>query len=168
MRHAAKPCNTSAFSKKPKLSLCFLECFSQMRKICVISACPYIFKKPTSTSVTPGQKATFYCDGVAETSQTITWYRGGHRIISSDKYIIEDHGKKLTVNNVKKDDLGEYKCVVSDRYGETSSTASLNPLNGKIYCFLLWESSKFQFKPVTVEKNSSTIRELLSATPLAE
>ncbi|XP_028407122.1 antigen WC1.1-like [Dendronephthya gigantea] len=96
-------------------------------------ACPYIFEKPKSTSVMPGQTVVFHCKAVADTSSTIEWHRNGHRIVSSDKYKIEDGGRKLTVNNVKKDDLGEYKCVVKDKYGETTATGSVNALNAEAF-----------------------------------
>ncbi|XP_028406851.1 uncharacterized protein LOC114529293 [Dendronephthya gigantea] len=93
-------------------------------------ACPYIFKKPKSTSATFGEKATFYCDGVAESSVTIVWYRNGNRIISGGgKYTIENDGRKLTVDNVNEDDLGGYICIVSDENNHASAKAFLSSLH---------------------------------------
>ena len=65
------------------------------------------------------------------------WYRSGHRLISSNKYKIEDDGTKLTINDVNRDDLGSYICIVSDKNNHASTSASLSSLNGKLSYFIL-------------------------------
>ena len=102
-----------------------------------LSACPFIFQPPRDTTATFGKSATFYCDGIAIDFQSIKWRKGNSIIVSSQKYSLANKNRKLVINNVNEDDIGEYKCTVRGVHGQTSATASLISVNGKYSCIYL-------------------------------
>ena len=104
---------------------------STRNKFCHLSACPYIFKKPSNTVANFGQSATFYCDGVAVSLLNFMWHKGDSIITQSKKYNLQNGKRKLVINDVSEEDIGEYKCVVTGVHGISSATARLSSVNGE-------------------------------------
>jgi hypothetical protein len=118
------------------LHACLIKLFASIQRgntFCNTLACPFIFKKPKNTQATFGQSATFNCDGVTLAARHITWFKGNHILTVGKKYKILDNNRKLVINNVNEDDIGEYRCKISDLHGDTSATAFLISVNGEYF-----------------------------------
>jgi hypothetical protein len=85
-----------------------------------------------------GESATFNCDGVAVNLRQIKWSKGNSYITNNAKHNLENGNRKLTINNVNKDDIGVYKCEVAGVHGTSSVTALLrSSSNGMwLFCFI--------------------------------
>nr|XP_051676343.1 hemicentin-1 isoform X2 [Oryctolagus cuniculus] len=60
------------------------------------------------------------CETNAAPPPTLTWYKDGHPLTSSDKVMILPGGRVLQIPRAKVDDAGRYTCVAVNEAGEAS------------------------------------------------
>uniref|UniRef100_H0WC62 Hemicentin-1 n=1 Tax=Cavia porcellus TaxID=10141 RepID=H0WC62_CAVPO len=63
---------------------------------------------------------SLYCETNAAPPPTLTWYKDGHPLTSSDKVMILPGGRMLQIPRAKVDDAGRYTCVAVNEAGEDS------------------------------------------------
>ncbi|XP_036128071.1 hemicentin-1 [Molossus molossus] len=63
---------------------------------------------------------SLYCETNAAPPPTLTWYKDGHPLTSSDRVLILPGGRVLQIPRAKVDDAGRYTCVAVNEAGEDS------------------------------------------------
>ncbi|XP_021098568.1 hemicentin-1 [Heterocephalus glaber] len=63
---------------------------------------------------------SLYCETNAAPPPTLTWYKDGHPLTSSDKVMILPGGRVLQIPRAKVEDAGRYTCVAVNEAGEDS------------------------------------------------
>ncbi|XP_011902754.1 PREDICTED: hemicentin-1 isoform X2 [Cercocebus atys] len=63
---------------------------------------------------------SLYCETNAAPPPTLTWYKDGHPLTSSDKVLILPGGRVLQIPRAKVEDAGRYTCVAVNEAGEDS------------------------------------------------
>lgn len=93
---------------------------------------PNITVTPKDTKALAGTTVTFPCMVLAKPAHTLQWNHNDILITNNTKYIISNDGT-LTVNNVELNDIGQYSCNVTNKYGSISVTALLDIQGNKQY-----------------------------------
>lgn len=93
---------------------------------------PPHFEEPLKPSVSAvrGDSAVLSVVVSAYPRAKYTWYFNGREIRSSQKYIITEDNRRitLTIRDVQPEDSGEYTVRADNEYGDTTCTATLNIL----------------------------------------
>ncbi|XP_067585037.1 hemicentin-1 isoform X1 [Pseudorca crassidens] len=63
---------------------------------------------------------SLYCETNAAPPPTLTWYKDGHPLTSSDRVLILPGGRVLQIPRAKVEDAGRYMCVAVNEAGEDS------------------------------------------------
>ncbi|XP_033098278.1 muscle M-line assembly protein unc-89-like isoform X9 [Anneissia japonica] len=87
-----------------------------------------IVEKPENLSVNVGDYAKFICTFSGMPTPTADWYFKGH-VLENTKRIHADNGlwvSSVTITNVKGEDSGKYRCVISNAISTKSCTANLH------------------------------------------
>ncbi|XP_004688211.1 PREDICTED: hemicentin-1 [Condylura cristata] len=63
---------------------------------------------------------SLYCETNAAPPPTLTWYKDGHPLTSSDRVLILPGGRVLQIPRAKVEDAGRYTCVAVNEAGEDS------------------------------------------------
>ncbi|XP_007935886.1 hemicentin-1 [Orycteropus afer afer] len=63
---------------------------------------------------------SLYCETNASPPPTLTWYKDGHPLTSSDRVLILPGGRVLQIPRAKVEDAGRYTCVAVNEAGEDS------------------------------------------------
>ncbi|XP_055275069.1 hemicentin-1 isoform X4 [Moschus berezovskii] len=63
---------------------------------------------------------SLYCETNAAPAPTLTWYKDGHSLTSSERVLILPGGRVLQIPRAKVEDAGRYMCVAVNEAGEDS------------------------------------------------
>ena len=92
---------------------------------------PTITTHPTNQLISVGMNVTLNCVGTGRKSIKYRW-----ETISNDKVISNTSGKALTLRNIQ--DSGQYRCVASNKAGETrSKVATITVLSKLLILFYI-------------------------------
>ncbi|KAK7459748.1 hypothetical protein BaRGS_00038931 [Batillaria attramentaria] len=93
----------------------------------ILSTDPPVLRGATNYTVTVGETITVHCDMVAEPEiLTVTWYKDGAAVDTSTGHYSGGSVDipSLTIDKVRKTDVGEYICGATNRVGAGNSSAS--------------------------------------------
>ena len=83
------------------------------------------------TRLQQGYDAEFRAVASGNPKPKVSWTKNGESLSSSDKFILSydlDSGRiSLLIRNLGPGDEGTYSCTVSNAYGNTTATLSVNP-----------------------------------------
>uniref|UniRef100_A0A8C9DLV3 Hemicentin-1 n=1 Tax=Prolemur simus TaxID=1328070 RepID=A0A8C9DLV3_PROSS len=102
---------------------------------------------------------SLYCETNAAPPPTLTWYKDGRPLTSSDKVLILPGGRVLQIPRVKVEDAGRYTCVAVNEAGEDSLQYDVRVLLPPI----IKGANSDLPEEVTVLVNKSTRMECLSS-----
>ncbi|XP_012495412.1 PREDICTED: hemicentin-1-like, partial [Propithecus coquereli] len=102
---------------------------------------------------------SLYCETNAAPPPTLTWYKDGHPLTSSDKVLILPGGRVLQIPRAKVEDAGRYTCVAANEAGEDSLQYDVRVLLPPI----IKGANSDLPEEVTVLVNKSTRMECLSS-----
>lgn len=81
-----------------------------------------------------GEEVVLDCTVYGTPSLTITWFKDGQILSSTDNNIFISHGEngvaRLRINRSTIDDSGEYRCVATNGYVSESRTLTVNISGG--------------------------------------
>ena len=69
-----------------------------------------------------------HCDVIrheSSTSPTIHWFKNGEVVVTSDYFLVDESGQRLTILGLLPSDAGHYQCFVSNEAGMIQSAARL-------------------------------------------
>nr|XP_045732354.1 hemicentin-1 [Mirounga angustirostris] len=102
---------------------------------------------------------SLYCETNAAPPPTLTWYKDGHPLTSSDRVLILPGGRVLQIPRVKVEDAGRYTCVAVNEAGEDALQYDLRVLLPPV----IKGANSDLPEEVTVLVNKSTLMECLSS-----
>ncbi|XP_012591877.2 hemicentin-1 [Microcebus murinus] len=102
---------------------------------------------------------SLYCETNAAPPPTLTWYKDGHLLTSSDKVLILPGGRVLQIPRARVEDAGRYTCVAVNEAGEDSLQYDVRVLLPPI----IKGANSDLPEEVTVLVNKSTRMECLSS-----
>lgn len=86
--------------------------------------------KMKGVEVVEGDSAVFNVRISGYPEPSVEWFRGTTKLTNDDRYAIEEHKEEtsfsLTINDVKREDTGMYKCVASNEVGKNTCRADLS------------------------------------------
>lgn len=90
------------------------------------SAAPVITVSPSDRVQLEGLGVVFMCEAVSEPLYSVTWQFNGTSITdNSSKYSIDDISGSLSIYNVTLNDSGVYTCIVDNKHGNDTASATL-------------------------------------------
>lgn len=91
---------------------------------------PVFIEKLNSMDVLEGNEATFSVKVASNTTPSVKWLKDNNEIARSGRHmltsIVNDGIYTLVIRNCETRDNGRYSCIVTNKTGESQSTASLN------------------------------------------
>ncbi|XP_077934173.1 hemicentin-1 [Halichoerus grypus] len=102
---------------------------------------------------------SLYCETNAAPPPTLTWYKDGHPLTSSDRVLILPGGRVLQIPRAKVEDAGRYTCVAVNEAGEDALQYDLRVLLPPV----IKGANSDLPEEVTVLVNKSTLMECLSS-----
>nr|XP_044998229.1 hemicentin-1 isoform X3 [Jaculus jaculus] len=102
---------------------------------------------------------SLYCETNAAPPPTLTWYKDGHPLTSSERVLVLPGGRVLQIPRAKVDDAGRYTCVAVNEAGEDSLQYDVRVLLPPV----IKGASSDLPEEVTVLVNKSTQMECLSS-----
>uniref|UniRef100_A0AAF5DMX8 non-specific serine/threonine protein kinase n=1 Tax=Strongyloides stercoralis TaxID=6248 RepID=A0AAF5DMX8_STRER len=104
---------------------CLLEDYTFIP--CNEGGSPIITLELSDVYALQGTPATFNVEYESIQPATVQWFKGSKEIVNTTKYNIFDkgHSQTLIVNGISLDDVDEYSCRVSNKFGFKSTRASL-------------------------------------------
>ncbi|XP_048760798.2 titin homolog isoform X6 [Ostrea edulis] len=102
------------------------------------AGCPEIKSVMRDVSASEGKSVTLECCATCSPPPFVTWFLGD-RVVHEGAVFDPVSGKaSLTLHNVRRDQMGEYKCVFSNTLGEAQTKAKLTvaSMNIRAPCFL--------------------------------
>ncbi|KAG8517174.1 Hemicentin-1 [Galemys pyrenaicus] len=75
---------------------------------------------------------SLYCETNAAPPPTLTWYKDGHPLTSSDRVLILPGGRVLQIPRAKVEDAGRYTCVAVNEAGEDSLQYDVHGANSDL------------------------------------
>lgn len=88
---------------------------------------PRFAAEPADASVVEGESAVFQCQSEGKPSPVYTWVdRNNQNLHGRDRVIIDELTGQLTINDIKRTDAGDIKCMVENSAGKIEKTATLN------------------------------------------
>jgi len=94
--------------------------------VVVISEPPMLAEELTSLQVVDGSTAAFASTVTGSAPLKITWFRDNKPITSSKKHIIRREHVSLKIQKCNVEDVGAYRCVVTNEVGSCTGFASLS------------------------------------------
>ncbi|XP_073073009.1 hemicentin-1 isoform X4 [Manis javanica] len=101
---------------------------------------------------------SLYCETNAAPPPTLTWYKDGHPLTSSDRVLILPGGRVLQIPRAKAEDAGRYTCVAVNEAGQDSLRYDVRVLLPPV----IKGANSDLPEEVTVLVNKSTLMECLS------
>ncbi|XP_057363933.1 hemicentin-1 isoform X3 [Manis pentadactyla] len=101
---------------------------------------------------------SLYCETNAAPPPTLTWYKDGHALTSSDRVLILPGGRVLQIPRAKAEDAGRYTCVAVNEAGQDSLRYDVRVLLPPV----IKGANSDLPEEVTVLVNKSTLMECLS------
>ncbi|XP_044243814.3 hemicentin-1 isoform X3 [Ursus arctos] len=102
---------------------------------------------------------SLYCETNAAPPPTLTWYKNGRPLTSSDRVLILPGGRVLQIPRAKVEDAGRYTCVAVNEAGEDSLQYDVRVLLPPV----IKGANSDLPEEVTVLVNKSTLMECLSS-----
>ncbi|XP_044123231.1 hemicentin-1 isoform X1 [Neovison vison] len=102
---------------------------------------------------------SLYCETNAAPPPTLTWYKDGHPLTSSDRVLILPGGRVLQIPRAKVEDAGRYMCVAVNEAGEDSLQYDVRVLLPPV----IKGANSDLPEEVSVLVNKSTLMECLSS-----
>ncbi|XP_062597248.1 muscle M-line assembly protein unc-89-like isoform X4 [Saccostrea cucullata] len=89
------------------------------------AGCPEIKSMMRDVSTSEGRNVTLECTVSCSPSPSVTWFRGDKVVWDGASFDPMSGKATLALHNVRKDQMGEYKCVFSNTLGEAQTKAKL-------------------------------------------
>jgi len=87
---------------------------------------PTFVHEPADTNVIEGDDATILCESSGKPDPVYTWVdKNNQNLKGRERFTIDEQTGRLTIAQVKKEDAGEFKCLVENRAGKVEKSATL-------------------------------------------
>ncbi|XP_046649181.1 fasciclin-2-like isoform X4 [Daphnia pulicaria] len=88
---------------------------------------PEFIREPVNTSIVEGEGGFMECQASGKPDPVYTWLdRNNQNLnLNRERFIIDEQTGRLTINDAKRTDEGEIKCLVENRAGKIEKTAYL-------------------------------------------
>ncbi|KHJ96255.1 immunoglobulin I-set domain protein [Oesophagostomum dentatum] len=88
---------------------------------------PEVVRELSDQSGEPGRSATFECEISGTPRPEYTWFKGLKELVDTPRYTILSKGdvQVLMVNHMNSDDIGEYTCRATNKFGTRTTRAQL-------------------------------------------
>ncbi|KAB1258936.1 Hemicentin-1 [Camelus dromedarius] len=106
---------------------------------------------------------SLYCETNAAPPPTLTWYKDGHPLTSSDRVLILPGGRVLQIPRAKVEDAGRYVCVAVNEAGEDSLQYDVRVLCEAFLPPVIKGANSDLPEEVTVLVDKSVLMECLSS-----
>ena len=97
---------------------------------------PKFIVHPKGVDRREGEEVTLSCEAIGNPEPTISWNQNGAPLNTGIK--LSDDQKQLTIEKLRKEDSGEYRCVAFNSLGIATS----NPATVNVQCKKLHSSTK--------------------------
>ena len=93
--------------------------------VCFLTiAAPQITSHPANATEVEGNNATLSCNASGDPVLTISWTKDGSLINSDSRISFGSDNKELIITSVRRADRGQYRCIASNRLGNSTSNAA--------------------------------------------